>query len=361
MDEVREEYPSHALTVASQLRTHTKFFQSFVLEFISKLDHPLVSLVRDTFATKKCDKGRIIFPLLSSGFASSVRVLGQAITIAMETHRCVIVSSIGRQWPYANSSVCQQADLSCYFIGYPRHKLQLLAALASQRPVNGQVAQLSWGSQARTWWVEWISSTRRMTSDSWSASPRQDLTILPFLTAGRPRAYLMQLYSEWLEKAVNLTRPFVGVHVRQGDKSREAYVLPLSAYVPAIVRAMGLLHTQSVHIATDNATLITVDLPRYAHIMRWHYVKYDRPGADSFLTEADRRDPERLFRKAYFELLLLVHADFFIGTLSSLYSQLVVALRNVLGPAQAETSFLVGEGKQAWPRRVGQPLGREKD
>jgi hypothetical protein len=165
-----------------------------------------------------------------------------------------------------------------------------------------------------------------------------------YAVIGRPKR-AARLYTRLIAQRAGLTMPYTSMHVRHGDKSVEAGLVPFALFVAElermpVPRGGGARHR--VWIATDNTTVLSVDLALATQRAEFMF------NSDTFVTfgkfNASRTDLSQsyyeqalhnrtgFFLQTWADISLLIHADTFIGTRTSGMASLVVQLRPFYEP-----------------------------
>ncbi|CAI5961651.1 unnamed protein product [Closterium sp. NIES-64] len=133
-------------------------------------------------------------------------------------------------------------------------------------------------------------------------------------------------------------RRYVAVHVRQGDKSSEMHLLPLSAYLELAGKARRnfpdvttmWLSTEMKDVVQEATRLLS---PRWAV----RYTQFPRQGAANISMKSYEADVGMgpTSDNAFVNLVLAAEADLFVGTLGSTWSVLIDNLRVTGGKERA--------------------------
>ncbi|CAI5977503.1 unnamed protein product [Closterium sp. NIES-65] len=133
-------------------------------------------------------------------------------------------------------------------------------------------------------------------------------------------------------------RRYVAVHVRQGDKSSEMHLLPLSAYLELAEKARRnfpdvttmWLSTEMKDVVQEATRLLS---PRWAV----RYTQFPRQGAANISMKSYEADVGMgpTSDNAFVNLVLAAEADLFVGTLGSTWSVLIDNLRVTGGKERA--------------------------
>ncbi|CAH1787664.1 unnamed protein product [Owenia fusiformis] len=123
---------------------------------------------------------------------------------------------------------------------------------------------------------------------------------------------------EDLKRAIGFVHPIIGVHIRRGDKIREAEPIPTYKYIERIdayINQLGFRMTShelpSIFIASDDRTLIGQ--------IKEHYTQYNIIYIPNYFSS----DLDLIM----LDVLLLKECDYFIGTFSSNVGRLVYELQ----------------------------------
>ncbi|CAH1803122.1 unnamed protein product [Owenia fusiformis] len=122
----------------------------------------------------------------------------------------------------------------------------------------------------------------------------------------------LQKTKEW----IGYKHPIVGVHIRRGDKIREAPPVPTHTYMEHVARyyehTPNAEHESLVYLASDDANVYNETTNEYK-AYRFVYIDPSTTG--------------RKLDRAVADLFLLADSDFFVGTFSSSFGRLIHELR----------------------------------
>ncbi|CAI7785212.1 unnamed protein product [Closterium sp. NIES-54] len=186
-------------------------------------------------------------------------------------------------------------------------------------------------------------------ADGW---PEVHLTSMK-LTKHRKRYQgLEPVWAAVREAAVG--RRYVAVHVRQGDKSTEMRLLPLSAYLELAEKARRnfpevttmWLSTEMEDVVQEATRLLS---PRWAV----KYTRFPRQGAANISMKSYESDVGvgPTSDNAFVNLVLAAEADLFVGTLGSTWSVLIDNLR-VTGGKERAGFLSVNKDRYWFSKRV---------
>jgi hypothetical protein len=158
----------------------------------------------------------------------------------------------------------------------------------------------------------------------------------------RPRPSLLR-YADNMRRETfpngTIPHPLISLHIRHGDKAKEAGLIPVSAYMKMIEDAQlkEKYGARSIFLSTEDPESVDDLLREYNATWDIYYTKVPRFNL-SPLGSMERIGPERETLISFSQLLLAVEADFFVGTRSSNWCRLIDELRKVNG--KARTSYL---------------------
>jgi len=131
---------------------------------------------------------------------------------------------------------------------------------------------------------------------------------------------------------VDVQKPYVGVHIRRGDKVEEAEPTPMSSYATAVIEQMDILGTRTVFVASDDpsaGSMLADELAATGHsdvqVLQQHQ---DETLIDNYGVRDYSDDDSTMEMLADIEGLRL--ATVFIGTQSSSLGRMILYLRGEL-------------------------------
>ncbi|KAA8494866.1 Alpha-(1,6)-fucosyltransferase [Porphyridium purpureum] len=154
----------------------------------------------------------------------------------------------------------------------------------------------------------------------------------------------MQLDALLVQADGSRLQGYMGVHIRRGDKYKDAPYVPIAQYVNAIMWAANRYDLRMVYVCSDDFAVINElkDMVRArtaATSLRLAIVdtsQSSREGHEQRLSNNARSQNElvgvEMTAQLLLELSLLQRASFFVGTFSSNVGRLVVALRDARAP-----------------------------
>ncbi len=145
----------------------------------------------------------------------------------------------------------------------------------------------------------------------------------------RPRRHTDLAVRAFLSNHFNchIERPFASMHVRYGDKiKREAVAQPLQKYMAMLETKAP--HIKTVFVSTETAAVIA-NLTRDYKNTTFQYIDYERLESGG----PGNAVPEREFIASLANLYVSIHADFFVGSLSSNWCRLIHELERTRGDA----------------------------
>ncbi|CAI5481154.1 unnamed protein product [Closterium sp. Yama58-4] len=155
-------------------------------------------------------------------------------------------------------------------------------------------------------------------------------------------------------RGAGVGRRYVAVHVRQGDKSSEMRLLPLSAYLELAEKARRnfpdvtamWLSTEMEDVVQEATRLLS---PRWAV----KYTQFPRQGAANISMKSYESDVGMgpTSDNAFVNLVLAAEADLFVGTLGSTWSVLIDNLR-VTGGKESAGFLSVNKDRYWFSKRV---------
>lgn len=277
-----------------------------------------------------------------SGMGSHVMRLVMALLRALSADRVLIHLSDGR-WQFADARECPERNSDCYFqtLGnftkLPWSRLEHLSrqqdlALTAgtdrtldpfqrrvvARSVEYRVAEHS--AELQTWGAEHTWLPHR--TICWIAA--QALYYLAQPTAKLDKFVREQMRQSGFQAIVDSNASCACLHVRHGDKTREANVYPLQQYMVLMKHAFP--DVRNVWLMTDDPQVIrdaARDYPDY----RFMYTNMERRNGSAARDILRRQVSGRT--EAFFALVdafIGADCDYFVGTMSSTLGRLVYML-----------------------------------
>ena len=182
-----------------------------------------------------------------------------------------------------------------------------------------------------------------------------------YAVIGRPKAEARRAVRAMAER-VSLTAPYTSMHIRHGDKSTEAVLVPFSRYLAELQNLRGGgAGRRRVWVATDNVTLLQEELPlarRAANFLYNSDVFQTFGGFDPNSTALSQsyyagalRNRTAFFFQTWTDVALLAGGETFMGARSSGMAQLVAQIRPLFQPHEGAWQSLL----LCMPRQPGEP------
>ncbi|CAK8682848.1 unnamed protein product [Clavelina lepadiformis] len=147
---------------------------------------------------------------------------------------------------------------------------------------------------------------------------------------------------EQITEKLNLTQPYVSVHVRRTDKLvEEARKCEIEEYMEHVIdwydRHVGSVEGGRVYVASDDlASVIPEARSKYPRFTFLYHAEDKKPLKDMTQTVKGRETEEELVSLVC-DLMILSRSDYFIGTYSSNIGRLVVQLMHSVDDATFKT------------------------
>ena len=131
-----------------------------------------------------------------------------------------------------------------------------------------------------------------------------------------------------IKSELHIPRPYASLHIRYGNKIIEQKLQPLQKYMNYVRKRAP--HVRNIFVSTETESVIN-DLAYYYPYYKFYYIDYQRTQRLQ-LSQIDLEfDYSHEFVYSFVNLYVAIEADFFVGSLSSSWCNLIHQMERTRG------------------------------